>query len=111
MKLSDLERHASSLASQAWPEDRNNPHLADCLIARLVEETGELAQAVRLLAGPRLGHPGEEAGSIERVEDEIGDVLFVVARLALATGASLERAAQRAIGKIERRIGSVDVQG
>lgn len=104
MELYDLERSAASLAPLAWPEDRDNPHLADCLIARLAEETGELAQAVRLLAGPRMGHPEEAGGSIEQVEDELGDCLFVLARLALATGASLEAAAQRVVAKIERRI-------
>lgn len=104
MELADLEESAASLAPKAWPQDRDNPHLTDCLIARLAEETGELAQAVRLLAGPRMGHPGEAAGSIEQVEDELGDVLFVAARIALATGASLERAAQRVVVKIERRI-------
>lgn len=108
MMLTDLQQATASLADPAWPEDRDNPHLADCLIARLAEECGELAQAVRLLAGPRLGHPGEAAGSIEYVEDELGDCLFLLARLALATGASLERAAQRVIGKIERRITGYD---
>jgi len=108
MKLSDLERHASSLASQAWPEDANDPALVPRLVALLLEESGELAQAVRLLAGPRMGHPGEVAGTIEHVEDELGDVLFVLARIALATGASLDRAAQRVIGKIERRIAGDD---
>lgn len=104
MMLNDLERAAASLAARAWPEAVGDPALAPRLLSLLLEEAGELAQAVRLLAGPRRGHPGEAAASIEQVEDEIGDVLFLLARIALATGASLETAAWRVIGKIERRI-------
>ena len=104
MMLNDLQRATASLADRAWPEDRDNPHLADCLIARLAEETGELAQAVRLLAGPRPGRRGEVAATQAEIEDELGDCLFLLARIALATGADLEAAAWRVIGKIERRI-------
>lgn len=104
MMLTDLQQATASLADRAWPEDRDNPHLADCLIARLAEETGELAQAVRLLAGPRPGRPGEMAATLAEIEDELGDCLFLLARIANATGASLEVAAQRVIAKIERRI-------
>ena len=106
MMLTDLQQAAASLADQAWPEDRDNPHLADCLIARLAEETGELAQTVRLLAGPRPGHQGEAAATVAEIEDELGDCLFLLARLAVATGASLKAAAWRVVAKIERRIDS-----
>jgi len=106
--MDQFERQVARLAPLAWPEDANDPALVPRLVALLLEESGELAQAVRLLAGPRMGHPGEVAGAIEHVEDELGDVLFVLARIALATGASLDRAAQRVIGKIERRITGYD---
>lgn len=106
MMLTDLQQAAAPLAARAWPEDRDNPHLADCLIARLAEETGELAQAVRLLAGPRPGRRGEVATTVAEIEDELGDCLFLLARLAVATGASLKAAAWRVVAKIERRIDS-----
>lgn len=78
--------------------------MAARLLSLLLEEAGELAQAVRKTTGPRLGHPGEAGATIEHVEDELGDVLFLLARIALATGVDLERAAARVVAKIERRI-------
>lgn len=101
MYFKEFQSTVQKLAETVWPESSGD---AVHLFALLLEETGELAQTVRKTAGPRLGHPGEVTATIEQVEDEIGDVLFLLARIALATGADLEAAACRVIDKIERRI-------
>lgn len=70
----------------------------------LTEELGELAQAVRRLGRKRWGHDGEAVGSRDDVTEEAGDVLFLLARICLITGVDLSEAADRVLGKIERRL-------
>jgi NTP pyrophosphatase (non-canonical NTP hydrolase) len=70
----------------------------------LTEELGELARALRKLGVKRWGHEDEAIGSKEDVAEELGDLLFLIARVALITGVDLDDAAFAAIGKIERRL-------
>jgi len=102
--MDEFQRKTTALAAQAWPDDEPSPELADSLIARLAEETGELARAVRKLWRRRFGHPDEAQGTRDEVLDELGDVLFLTARIATLCSVSLEEAAWRVVGKIERRI-------
>lgn len=62
MDFADLQDRTAHLASRAWPYDATGIDLGDSLIARLAEETGELARAVRRYGGERWGHPGGGGG-------------------------------------------------
>ncbi len=68
-------------------------------LARLVEELGELARVLAHSEG-KTPKPGEDPGDLE---EEIGDVLFVLASLANREGVSLEAAFERAMQKYRRR--------
>ena len=68
-------------------------------LARLVEEVGELARVIAHREGKN-PKPDEPAGEIE---EEIGDVLFVLASLANREGVSLERAFTRVMSKYRHR--------
>jgi NTP pyrophosphatase (non-canonical NTP hydrolase) len=68
-------------------------------LARLVEEVGELARVLAHREG-KTPKPGEDPGDLE---EEIGDVLFVLASLANREGVSLEAAFERAMQKYRRR--------
>lgn len=83
-----------------WVEGHGGyfPPLAN--LARLTEETGELARAMGALFGPKAPKPGEDPGT---PAEELGDILFVVAVIANQTGVVLADAAEAALAKAERR--------
>ena len=66
------------------------------MLARLTEETGEVA---RVLAHQN-GKPGEEEGDLEL---ELADLLFVMVCMANERGLSLERGFERMMHKVETR--------
>lgn len=68
-------------------------------LARLVEEVGELARVLAHQEG-KTPKPGEGRGDLE---EELGDVLFVLASLANRQGVSLEAAFRRAMAKYRER--------
>ncbi len=68
-------------------------------LARLVEEVGELARVLAHREG-KAPKPGEDVGDLE---EEIGDVLFVLASLANREGVELETAFARVVEKYRRR--------
>jgi len=68
-------------------------------LARLVEEVGELARVLAHREGKN-PKPGEAMGNLE---EEIGDVLFVLASLANREGVRLEAAFQRVMAKYRER--------
>jgi NTP pyrophosphatase (non-canonical NTP hydrolase) len=100
----DFQDRVRTLSAQAWPDYQPGPDLAAYLVALLCEETGELAQAVRKLGERRWGHPDEHPGSADAVLKELGDVLFLAARLADLAGVRLEDAARGVLAKIEARL-------
>lgn len=69
------------------------------MLARLTEETGEIARVLAHQNGKK-PKPGEEAGDLEM---ELADLLFVVICMANERGLSLERGFTRMLDKIERR--------
>lgn len=74
------------------------------LVARLCEEAGELAQAIRKYEeGVRFGHD-ESPGTKEAIYDELQDLLFMTARIAIAYGFNLNDVAKESLRKIYRRI-------
>jgi NTP pyrophosphatase (non-canonical NTP hydrolase) len=106
MDLDQYRRNVARLAHDAWPEDiTQQPKIMnDQLFARLLEETGELAQVTRKSYGRRIGREEEEHISKASVMDEIGDVLFLLARIADLHDVQLSQAAQRSLDKLEHRI-------
>ncbi|NLN26666.1 MAG: nucleotide pyrophosphohydrolase [Firmicutes bacterium] len=76
------------------------------LMLLLTEEVGELARSVRTLGTTRWGHEEEGEGSEEQILEELGDVLFLIARIASGAGVDLNEATVKVIDKIERRVAS-----
>ncbi len=72
------------------------------MLARLAEELGEVARVLAHRAGKK-PKPGEEEGDLE---EELGDLLFVLISLANREGLDLERAFLRAMAKYEARDGN-----
>lgn len=104
MDMHRYQQRMVAMAAQAWPDDATRTDMGDKLIARLCEETGELAQAVRRMGRTRWGHIGETEGGVEAVAEEIGDVLFLVARIAALAGTDLAVAAERSRAKMVDRM-------
>ncbi|MFC4557369.1 nucleotide pyrophosphohydrolase [Virgibacillus kekensis] len=70
------------------------------LMARLTEETGELAREVNHYYGEKPKKKTEEEKS---VEDELGDVIFVLTCFANSLDINLSHAFERSMNKIETR--------
>ncbi len=69
------------------------------VVAKLEEEVRELAAELRT---------GDGEGAEQRVREELGDVLFVMANLARQLGADPEAALQAANDKFSRRFGAME---
>jgi NTP pyrophosphatase (non-canonical NTP hydrolase) len=69
-------------------------------LARLFEECGELARLVNQQYGPKQRKSAEQTAALE---DELGDVLFVLAVLANSMGIELERSLQGVFAKYQAR--------
>jgi NTP pyrophosphatase (non-canonical NTP hydrolase) len=70
------------------------------IVARLAEELGELSRAVSHHHGEKTPKPGEEKGDIQ---DEIGDLLFVLVCLANSLGISMDEAWAGLLRKLYER--------
>ena len=66
-------------------------------VARLAEETGEVARIINHKYGDKPPKPGEKEDDLE---DELADVLWSVICLANSQGVSLEKGMKRAIDKL-----------
>lgn len=96
MAWSDIQKEVDSWISQF--EDGYFPPLV--ILARLTEETGELARAVSLRFGVKVAKPDERQ---EDVADELCDVLFVTICFANSLGIDLDQAFAAAMDKYRRR--------
>ena len=67
----------------------------DDVVAKIAEEAAELVEA-------------REAGDVDGLEDEMGDLLFVTANLARHLGVDPEAAIRRTNAKVERRFAAVE---
>ena len=89
-------------AVQAWAERYWDgeywPPLAN--LARLTEETGELARAVNQQFGAKRVKSSDDVADIE---NELGDLLFVIGCIANSTGADLQRGFDDALRKYRLR--------
>ena len=70
------------------------------IIARLAEETGELAREINHRYGPKKKKSTEEN---REVEDEIGDILFTLACLANSLGLDMDRGFENTMSKYRDR--------
>lgn len=69
------------------------------MLARLTEETGEIARVIAHASG-KTPKPGEDPGDLEM---ELADLLFVTICMANERGLNLERGFERMMAKIEKR--------
>ncbi|WP_018461169.1 nucleotide pyrophosphohydrolase [Thermus oshimai] len=72
------------------------------MLARLAEELGEVARVLAHRHG-KTPKPGEEEGDLE---EEVGDLLFVLVSLANSQGIDLERAFRKVMAKYQARDGA-----
>jgi len=85
----------------AWFKEKNWPYWTPHeILARLVEEVGELARLVNHQYGPKKKKPSEAE---QNIEDEVGDVLYALACLANTHDIDLDEALQKSISKVESR--------
>ena len=70
------------------------------ILARLVEEVGELARLINHEYGPKK-KKSEEA--VQNVEEEIGDVLYALACLANTHDVNLDEALLKSVEKVASR--------
>jgi len=70
------------------------------MLARLVEEVGELARLINHEHGPKKKKSNEVEQSME---EEIGDILYALACLANTLDINLDSALQKSIDKVESR--------
>ena len=66
------------------------------ILARLVEETGELAREINHLYGQKKKKPEED---IKELADEMGDIIFTLCCLANSKGIDLDKAFQKVMDK------------
>ncbi len=70
------------------------------LVARLSEEVGELAREINHTYGEK---PKKETEEIKSVEEEIGDIIFVLACFTNSLGLDLSTAFHKTMEKFEER--------
>lgn len=92
MSLKDAQKQVDEWASQ-FKTPYWQPHET---LARLTEETGELAREINHRWGPKKKKSTEELASLE---DEIGDILFTLCCIANPLKMDLDQCFQRAIDK------------
>ena len=96
MPLQDIQRDADE-----WIQKHTPGYFQPLMmLARLTEELGELSRAVSHHHGEKKPKPGESKGSIE---DEIGDLLFVLVCLANSLDISMDDAWQGLMRKLYER--------
>ena len=96
LSIEDAQKRVDAWISQF--EEGYFPPLVQ--IARLTEELGELARAVSHQTGVKIPKKGE---TLHSIEEEVGDLLFVLICFANANHISLEKALLDNLDKIEKR--------
>ncbi|MDR9792938.1 nucleotide pyrophosphohydrolase [Aeribacillus pallidus] len=94
--IKDLQKEVNDYISQ-FKEGYFSP-LA--MLARLTEELGELAREINHYYGEK---PKKETEKEKEIEEEIGDLLFVIICLANSLNIDLEKAHDRVMHKFQTR--------
>lgn len=95
-KTTDIQKRVDDYISQ-FKEGYFSPL---SLIARLTEEVGELAREVNHYHGEK---PKKQTEQASTVEEEMGDIIFVLACFANSLDIDLSKAFNTSIEKIETR--------
>jgi len=96
MSLKDIQKEVHEWTAQFSPQYWE-PHQ---ILARFVEETGELAREINHRWGPKKKKSTEE---LRELSDEISDVLFTLCCLANSKGIDLEDSWKNMMEKITNR--------
>jgi NTP pyrophosphatase (non-canonical NTP hydrolase) len=94
--ISDLQKEVDQYIGQ-FKEGYFHPL---SMLARLTEEVGELAREVNHRYGEKPKKPDEEENSIE---NELGDLLFIITCFANSLDIDLEEAYQKVMDKYQTR--------
>lgn len=92
MTLKDMQKQVDDWTGQ-FKIQYWQPHE---ILARLIEETGELAREINHLYGPKKKKPVEQT---KELGDEMGDILFTLSCLANSKGIDLDEAFSRVMDK------------
>ncbi len=84
----EVDKWASQFKIPYW-----QPHE---ILARLIEEVGELAREINALYGPKKKKPTEE---IKELGDEMADVIFTIICLANSKGVDLDESFKHVMDK------------
>ena len=87
-------------AIDAWIRENGGYWEPLALVARLSEETGEVARCYNHHFGPKRPKKGEPAGDLA---EELGDVLWIVLCMANAQGIDLSEQLERVMTKLRVR--------
>lgn len=92
MQIKEFQKAVDKWTSQFDPQYWT-PHE---ILARLIEEVGELGREVNHLYGPKKKKSTEET---KKLSDEMADIIFTIVCLANSKGIDLEEALERVIEK------------
>lgn len=96
MPLKDIQKDVDDWTSQFEPQYWE-PHQ---ILARLMEETGELAREINHRWGVKKKKSSEE---LKELEDELADILFTICCLANSKGIQLDSSWQNMMKKLRTR--------
>ena len=99
-KLNEIQKYVAQWIEEVGERDWHKWNY----FSRLVEEVGEVGEILSI----REGHKKHKKAKPERLEEEIGDILFVLAALANKLGIDLEKAFAECRKKLKRDFGDID---
>lgn len=101
--LTEVQQWAEQWTLEMFPEYYDYPdHLRrDIIVARLVEEMGEAAKAMRQFHGRK--YKGVEEKSLEHVQEELSDTLILLFKLYTLFGLSVWDGIEYVVEKLEKR--------
>ena len=96
MSLEDIQGQVDNWVAQ-FKAGYWDPHE---ILARLVEETGELAREINHLYGPK---PKKSTENTKDLGEEIADIIFTLCCLANSKGINLDESFRRVMDKYNKR--------
>lgn len=99
-KLSEIQRYVKEWIEKVGERDWTKWNY----FARLVEEVGEVGEFLSL----KEGHKKHKSLKGKDLEEEVGDIIFVLAAFANKLGIDLERCFSKVRKKHKRKFGDID---